>query len=172
MKTVFLNILLLFFLNSFSKATYNDTIATKLYGQGCGIIPNSEEVDYNIILLEKLQKTDSKNVLIYRHLAMQYYILWTREKDNILKEKNRQNSIRNNIKVLGFHQYKKASKVGTIGNLLILYCTVNDCQNTKKYYSLLKKKEVKNLGTGIPELLKKNCNFLSQQRLSQRTLRK
>lgn len=159
MKTVFLNILLLFFLNSFSKATYNDTIATKLYGQGCGIIPNSEEVDYNIILLEKLQKTDSNNVLIYRHLAKQYYILWTREKDYILKEKNRQNSIRNNIKVLGFRQFGKDFKTGTINNLLLLYSDANDCLNAKKYYSLLKKKEHKSIDIGIMQYFKKNCNI-------------
>ena len=72
MKTVFLNILLLFFLNSFSKATYNDTIATKLYGQGCGIIPNSEEVDYNIILLEKLQKTELGSYVICENKDLLY----------------------------------------------------------------------------------------------------
>jgi hypothetical protein len=159
MKTVFFNILLLFVLNSFSIATYNDTIATKLHGQGCGIIPNSEEVDYNITLLEKLQKTDSNNVLIYKHLAMQYYILWSREKDNILKEKNRQTSIRNNIKVLDFHLFGKTFKTGTINNLLILYSSATDCQNVKKYYSLLKKKDLKSIDKGTIDYVKKSCDI-------------
>ena len=156
----FLSIAFLFFvLNAFSKTKYNDTILTKLHGQGCGIIPNEQEVNYNINLLKNLQKSDSNNALIYRHLAMQYYFSWAREKDPVLKETLRQKSIENNVKVLDLHQFKKVSKVGTIDNLLILYSYVNDCQNTEKYYGLLKKKEKKSLGTGIPELLKKNCNI-------------
>jgi hypothetical protein len=162
MKTVFFNILLLFVLNSFSKATYNDTIATKLHGQGCGIIPNSEEVDYNITLLEKLQKTDSNNVLIYKHLAMQYYILWSREKNELLKEDYRQKSIRNNLKVIEFiklNNSEKYLKSSIINNLLVLFCFGKDCQNTKKYFALLKKREIKSMDNTTITFVKKYCNI-------------
>ncbi len=157
---IFLSIVFLFFvLNSFSKTKYNDTILTKLHGQGCGIIPNAQEVNYNINLLENLQKTDSNNTLIYRHLAMQYYFFWAREKDPVLKEIFRQKSIANNTKVLDLRQLKKFLIPISINNLLILYSYVNDCQNTKKYYALLKKRDQKFIDIGTLELLKKNCNL-------------
>ena len=159
MKIVFLNIIFLLFLNSFSKTTHFDTIATLLKGQGCGITPNTDEVVYNINLLENIQKTDSNNVLIYKHLAMQYYYSWSREKDELLREKYRQKSINNNIKVLDLHQFKKVSKSGTIINLMILYSRANDCLNTKKYYALLKKKEIKSIDNGTIEYIKLSCNI-------------
>ena len=155
MKTVFFNILLLFVLNSFSKATYNDTIATKLHGQGCGIIPNSEEVDYNITLLEKLQKTDSNNVLIYN-------VLWSRDKNELLKEDYRQKSIRNNLKVIEFiklNNSEKYLKSSIINNLLVLFCFGKDCQNTKKYFALLKKREIKSMDNTTITFVKKYCNI-------------
>lgn len=157
---LFISIILLFLvLNSFSKTKINDTILNKLHGQGCGIIPNEQEVYYNIQLLENLQKTDSNNIFIYKHLAMQYYFSWTREKDSLTKESLRQKSIFSNIKALELHQLKKTDWVGTINNLLILYCFASDCENTKRYFSLLKRNDHKKLNTGVLVLLKKNCNL-------------
>lgn len=159
MKSLFSIILLLFSLSMFSKTNFNDTIITKLHGQGCGIIPSVQENNYNITLLENLQKTDSNNILLYRHLAMQYYFSWAREKNLILKDAWRQKSINANLKVLKLHQYKKLFKNYTINNLLILYCLAGDCKNTKLYFSLLNKKSKKNTDIGTLALLKKNCNI-------------
>jgi hypothetical protein len=152
--------MLFFVLNIFSKEKYNDTILPMLHGQGCGITPNNNDIDYNIKLLGRLQIADSNNMFVYKHIAMQYWYLMAREKDTILKEEYRQKCIVNNIKVLNLHQFKKHTNSSSINNIVLCYAIKNDCENAKYYINQLSKKDKKSLfDSGTLYFMKEKCNF-------------
>lgn len=158
MKHFFTFLLVLFIANVFSKEKYNDTIQSQLHGHGCGIFPTDKEIDYNIQLLNKYKALDTNNVYVYKHLASEYFILFSREKDSVRKIEYQQLAIVNNLKVIELKQFKRYILVNHISNIILLYGIIGDCNRAKYYYSTLSKKEKKSISdTGVDLMFKKKC---------------
>ncbi len=142
------------------KEKYNDTIQTKLQGIGCQIIPSIDQIKSNIKRLNTLSENDSTNFFIFKHLAKQYYYWFAKEKDSVVKENYRKQSIANIIKVLHSDKNKKDNKLWAINNLLVLYEFGKNCNETKYYYNLINKKEkiIVNESSQVEDFFKKNCS--------------
>jgi hypothetical protein len=151
----------LFFISAtgLAKNNFNDTLVAKLQGQGCGVRPTDQEISYNIAFLQKQLKEDSANVYAYKHLAMQYYILYARSTDNNIKEHYLKLAIENNLSILNRNTFGALIRRQAISNIVLLYALNNECIEAKKYYGLLGKKDIKALrNTGIEDAIRQACD--------------
>lgn len=154
---------LIFILICVSNAIYGeskpqDTIINILRGNGCGINPTKDDIEYNIQLLTDLKQKDSTNLFIVKHLARQYYYLFAIEQDTVLKNKNKLHAIHNNKMLLASKPDSK-TKVWALNNLVLIYILDKNCTDAMHYYHRMNKKEKKfiNKNTGAEYYLKNNC---------------